>query len=229
MGLFHNHFVHYNNYPKPAAENKPSAVSNDAANMTADTSAVNMPDTPIPFGFKTSWLCVKGFTPEEVIEKLGLKDPTVSSWKNAFANINSGCIVSPMLDNKYVLVIGWGTDIITEDPARLDEVGTLFHEVQYFASHRVVEYAAWVKYKNGRKIRAYGWVGDSGEVLTNFGQPTPEETALGFVNFLPDNDSDFHRYETPDEDTVVQIAAAWGINTLELDKYPESTVFFCKY
>ena len=216
------------NASKPS-ETQPAAApaANAAAGLNIEAS--DTPDTPIPFGFKTSWLCVKGFTPEEVIEMLGLKNAVVSSWKYAFANINSGCFVSPMLDNKFVLVVGWGTDILTENPARLDEVGKLFHEVQYFASHRVVEYAAWAKYKNGRKIRAYGWVGDSGEVLTNFGEPTPEEQALGFVNFLPDNDHDFHRYENPDEDTVVQIAAAWGINPLELDKYPESTVFFCKF
>lgn len=224
MGLF-DKLGKGKNTAKPAAETKPAAAS--VQNTAAE--AIDAPDTPIPFGFKTSWLCVKGFTPEEVIEKLGLKEPAVSSWKNAFANINNGCFVSPMLNSKFVLVVGWGTDIITDDPARLDEVGTLFHEVQYFASHRVVDYAAWVKYKNGRKIRAYGFVGDVGEVLVNFGEPTPEEQALGFVNFLPDNDVDFHRYETPDEDTVVQIAAAWGINPLELDKYPESTVYFCKF
>ena len=213
----------------PAPENSSAAASptNSADNIISE--AMDTPDTPIPFGFKTSWLCIKGFTPEEVIEKLGLKDPVVSSWKYAFANINNGCFVSPVLNYKFVLVVGWGTDIITEDPARLDEVGKMFHEVQYFASHRVVDYAVWVKYKNNRKIRAYGWVGDSGEVLTNFGEPTPEEQALGFVNFLPDNDHDFHRYETPDEDTVVQIAAAWGINTLELDKYPPSTGFYCPF
>lgn len=223
MGLF-DKFGKGKSTAKPSEEDRPAAapVQNTASE------AIDTPDIPIPFGFKTSWLCVRGFTPEEVIEKLGLKDPVVSSWKNAFANINNGCFVSPEFGGK-VLVIGWGTDIITEDPARLDEVGKLFHEVQYFASHRVVEYAAWVKYKNGRKIRAYGFVGESGEVLVNFGEPTPEEQALGFVNFLPDNDVDFHRYETPDEDTVVQIAAAWGINPLELDKYPESTVYFCKF
>lgn len=223
MGLF-DKFGKGKNSAKSAAENKTADLS--AQNTAAE--AIDTPDTPIPFGFKTSWLCVRSESPEIVIETLGLKDPVVSSWKNAFANINNGCFVSPAFDGK-VLVIGWGTDIITENPARLDEVGKMFHEVQYFASHRVVEYAAWVKYKNGRKIRAYGWVGDSGEVLTNFGEITPEEKALGFVNFLPDNDSDFHRYDTPDEDTVVQIAASWGVNTLELDKYPESTVLFCKF
>ena len=229
MGLFHNHFGHSKNSPvndPKNAVNIPAQTPNTVENTVEDTTA---PDAPVPFGFKTSWLCVKGFTPEEVIEKLGLKEPVVSSWKNAFANINNGCFVSPMLGSKFVLVVGWGTDIITDDPARMDEVGTMFHEVQYFASHRVVDYAAWVKYKNGRKIRAYGYVGDVGEVLVNFGEPTPEEQALGFVNFLPDNDVDFHRYETPDEDTVVQIAAAWGINPLEVDKYPESTVYFCKF
>ena len=33
---------------------------------------VAMPDCPIPFGYKTSWLCVKSDSPEEVISALGL-------------------------------------------------------------------------------------------------------------------------------------------------------------
>lgn len=33
------------------------------------------PDFPVPFGYKCSWLCVKANSPEEVIEKLGLKNP----------------------------------------------------------------------------------------------------------------------------------------------------------
>lgn len=186
-----------------------------------------MPDVPIPFGFKISWLCVKADSSESVIEKLGFKNAVVSSWEHGFANLNTGCFVSPVLDG-YVLVIGWGTDIITEAPARLDEVGGMFPEVQYFASHRVVDYAVWVRYVGGVKVRAYGWVGDSGEVLINVGEPTAEEVKLGFVNFLPDSGADWDKYDTPDEETVVDIAAAWGIDTLKLEKYPESTGFYCK-
>ncbi len=213
MGLFNNLFGSMDAAAKAVREK----AAADAA-----------PDTPMPFGYKTSWLCVKADSPEAVIKKLGLKDPMVSGWRFGFEHSNNGLFVSPVLDG-WVLVIGWGDDIITEDPSRLDEVGAMFPVVQYFSSHRVVDYAAWVRYQDGVKIRAYGWCGDMGEVLVNEGDPTDEETELGFVNFLPDSEADWDKYDTPDEDTVVMIAAAWGIDTLKLDKYPASTGFYCKY
>lgn len=186
-----------------------------------------VPETPVPFGFKVSWLCVKASSPDEVIGALCPNGAEPCGWREGFSKLNYGFFITPVLDG-YVLVIGWGSDIITEDPARLDEVGAMFPEVQYFASHRVVDYAAWVKYEGGRKVRAYGWVGGSGEVFINEGELTPEETELGFTNFLPDSDADWDKYDTPDEETVVRLAAAWGINTLELDKYPASVGYFYK-
>ena len=34
-----------------------------------------VPDMPVPFGYKTSWLCVKSDSPEDVMGALGLKNP----------------------------------------------------------------------------------------------------------------------------------------------------------
>lgn len=196
--------------------------------LKSDNTAVDcVPDTPVRFGFKATWLCVKADSSETVIEKLGLENAVKCSWKYGFANLNYGTFISPVLDGR-VLVIGWGYDIITEDPARLDKVGAMFPEVQFFSSHRVSDYYAWARYSKGVKVRAYGWCGGDGEVFVNDGEPTAEEKALGFVNFLPSTEADWDKYDTPDEETVVQIAAAWGIDTLNLDKYPASTGFYCK-
>lgn len=196
--------------------------------VDSNNSAVDcVPDTPMPFGYKSSWLCVRSDSPEDVIEKLGLKNAVKCSWKYGFTNLNHGTFISPVLDGR-VLVIGWGYDIITEDPARLDKVGAAFPEVQFFSSHRVSDYYTWVRYVSGKKVRAYCWCGGDGEVLVNEGEPTAEEKALGFTNFLPGTDYDWDKYDTPDEETVVEIAAAWGIDTLNLDKYPVSTGFYCK-
>lgn len=213
MGLFNNLFGSMDLAAK-AVKEKAAA---DAA-----------PDTPVPFGFKATWLCVKADSPEAVIQKLGLRNPMKCGWRYGFANLNYGTFVSPVLDG-WVLVIGWGYDIITEDPKRLDEVGAMFPKVQFFSSHRVSDYYAWVKYENGVKIRAYGYCGGNGEVFANEGDPTDEEIELGFTDFLPDSDADWDKYDTPDEETVVMIAAAWGIDTLKLDKYPASTGFYCKF
>lgn len=195
----------------------------------SDNAAVDcVPDTPVRFGFKATWLCVKADSSETVIEKLGLKNAVKCSWKYGFANLNYGTFISPVLDG-WVLVIGWGYDIITEDPVRLDEVGAMFPEVQFFSSHRVSDYYTWVRYVNGIRIRAYGWCGGDGEVFVNEGEPTSEEISLGFTNFLPSSEADWDKYDTPDEETVVEIAAAWGIDTLKLDKYPASTGYYCKF
>lgn len=208
-------------------ESKPASVSESRNAHTSVSTADSVPDTPVRFGYKASWLCVKADSPEAVIEKLGLKNAVKSSWKYGFANLNFGTFVSPVLDGR-VLVIGWGYDIVTEDSARLDEVGAMFPDVQFFSSHRVSDYYTWVRYIDGVKVRAYGYCGGDGEVFANEGEPTPEEQALGFVNFMPDSEADWDEYDFPDEETVVKIAAAWGINTLKLDKYPASTGFYCK-
>lgn len=80
-------------------------------NVRSDTAPVGsagghtvIPDKPVPFGYKNSWLCVKAGSPEEVIEKIGLKNPRVSTWKDGV--YGSGVFVSPVLDG-YVLVVGW--------------------------------------------------------------------------------------------------------------------------
>ncbi|MBD5130132.1 MAG: hypothetical protein HDT43_09435 [Ruminococcaceae bacterium] len=185
-----------------------------------------VPDKPAPFGHKCSWLCVKADSSEEVIEKVGLKDPRVCNWNDGVYG-ERGVFVSPVLDG-FVLVVNWGDDVLDTDPARLDELAKKFSELQFFATHRVSEYHAWVKYVDGVMVRGYGWCGDIGEVLLNNGEITPEEEELGLDNLLPDNEADWDEYEFPDEENVLEIAAAWGIDTSFTRKtYPESTGFLC--
>lgn len=185
---------------------------------------VAMPDCPIPFGYKTSWLCVKSDSPEEVISALGLKDPVLSGWKKGIA---AGVFVSPVLDG-YILVINYGDDIITEDLERLDVIARQFSEVQYFSSHRVAEYAAWVKYVGGEMLRGYCWCGDEGEIYLNEGEITAEEKALELDNLLQSTDDDWETSKFADEENVLDIAAAWGIDPRFSEKqYPESMGWVC--
>lgn len=183
-----------------------------------------VPDFPVPFGYKTSWLCVKSDSPEDVMGALGLKNPVPSGWEKG---IMAGVFVSPVLDG-YVLVINYGDDIITEDIEKLNGIARRFPEVQYFSSHRVVEYAAWVKYVNGRMIRGYCWCGDMGEILLNEGEITAEEKALSLDRLMQSTDEDWETAEFADEEHVLQMAAAWGIDTSFSDKqYPKSTGWIC--
>lgn len=207
---------------KPVKNNTSGGVD-PAVGMETD----DVPDTPLRFGYKATWLCVKSDSPENVITKLDLKNAVKCNWKSGFAHLNEGMFVSPVLDG-WVLVIGWGDDIITEAPERLDAVGKMFPEVQYFSSHRVADYYAWVKYAGGVKIRAYCYCGGEGEVYENFGEFTPEEEELGLTGLIPDTDADWDEYDFADEENVVAIAAAWGIDTLKMEEYPHSAGYFCK-
>ena len=202
----------------------PSEGGNNAP-PKANAPAV-VPDKPVPFGYKCSWLCVKADSPEEVIEKIGLKNPRVSNWNDGVYG-ERGAFVSPVLDG-YVLVVNWGDDILDTNPARLDELAKRFSELQFFSTHRVAEYHAWVRYIDGEMLRGYVYCGDIGEVLLNTGEVTPEEEELGLDNLLPDSGADWDSYDFPDEENVLEIAAAWGIDTTFTRKtYPESTGFIC--
>lgn len=183
-----------------------------------------IPDKPVPFGYKTSWFCIGSNSPEKVIEALGLNDPVPSGWESG---LNAGIFVSPVLDG-YVLVINYGDDIITENMEELDRIGKCFPEVQYFSSHRVVEYAAWVKYLNGDMVRGYCWCGSDGEIFLNEGEISEEETELGLDNLLQSTDDDWDSAEFADEENVLEIAAAWGIDTsFSKKQYPLSTGWRC--
>lgn len=189
----------------------------------------NEPDLPVPFGYKCCWLCVKAGSPEEVIEKLALKNPEPANWdKGIEMAYNNYYFVSPVLD-EYVLVVGWGSDIISLAPELLDDSAKKFPELQYFATHRVVDYHAWVKYVDGEMIRGYGYCGCDGVVLLNKGGLTPEEERMGFINLIPDNECDWQQYDSPDEEYVMQIAAAWGVDpSFGTKEYPRSIGFICK-
>ena len=77
-----------------------SAKKQEADNISREA------DTPIPFGYKISWLAIKADTPESVMDKLGCTDRKVSNWKSAFEVMyNSGqWFVSPCLDGYVVFL-----------------------------------------------------------------------------------------------------------------------------
>lgn len=202
--------------------------ANSVNNAPPHTNNVQIaPDKPVPFGYKNSWLCIKADSPEEVIAKMGLKNPRVSNWNDGVYGNHNDVFVSPVLDG-YVLVVRWEGDILDTNPARLDELAKKFTELQFFSTHRVSDYHVWAKYVGGEMIRGYGYCGGNGEVFLNNGGVTPEEEELGLDNLIPDSDADWDSYDFPDEENVLEIAAAWGIDTLFHKKtYPESTGYLC--
>lgn len=203
---------------------------------TADVVSTE-PDFPVQFGYKTAWYVIKGETPLSIIEKLKLTVISEANWasglKEAYAK--NAIFVSPIIDD-CVLVINlthWNSDDVKED-------GKLFSELQFFGSHRVADYYAWAKFVNRELLRFYSYVGDLTE-FKNEGELTSEELALGFDkypqvdNFDEWTDEDWELAAFPDEDSVISIAQAWGIDpffgdgTFSDGKYGKGIGFFCKY
>lgn len=217
MGFLEKLFGTENKLPEQEA---PKAVQSAA-----------VPEKPVPFGYKVEWLCVKSESPQQVISALGLTEPLESGWSKGLIAAHSGKVfVSPALDG-YVLAVGYGSGYgsLFEQRERLDEVGKLFPEVQYFASYRTVDYYGWAKYENGFPVRIYCLCGDQGELMFSEGADTPEEESLGFDQFIQSNEDDWEQVEFPDEDSVIKIASAWGIDPLfSAKEYPESTGYICE-
>lgn len=72
---------------------------------------------------------------------------------------------------------------LEEDRALLERLAAEFEEVQFFATHRVTEHHAWLRYQKGALVRDYCYSGDQGAVERDAGTLTPEEQALGFGRF----------------------------------------------
>lgn len=220
-------------------ERKSTAKTEAAAGKSAEPTAAEIPprsaeaipDKPRPFGYKTSWLCVKCDSPEQAISALGLKDAVPANWESGLSQTESKVFVSPAI-NGYVLAVGYKTfgfkSSADEELSALEAVAEKFDEVQCYVSHRVSEFHAWAKFVKGQLVRGYGWNGSEGTVYLNEGELTPEEQRLGFDSLIQSDDDDWESAEFPDEDSVIRIAAAWGINPLFDDRdYPESTGYIC--
>ncbi len=95
-------------------------------------------------------------------------------------------------------------------------------EVQYFASHRIVETHIWGRAAAGRIRRMFGWCGDSCELLHWTGRPEKPEIDLG----LPDPDQPAEAAigalleSDIDEDSVMRIAGHWSIDPQTLEGAP---------
>lgn len=196
-----------------------------------------LPDYPIPFGYKTTWLAIKSDNAQTVVTALNLNEVYRSSWKAGMAAAYAGSIfVTPPL-KKWVLVVGnipsSGNDRHPDlcTPFLLN-LGQRFSDVQFFASHRVTGYYAWARLIEGQIVRQFSWFET---IRWNVGSPTSEEIMLGLefpdsnqVDWPEDEDEAFEFAETlptPREGDVIQLAGMWGLNpsTLNLLNLPPST------
>lgn len=177
------------------------------------------PDGPEPFGYKATWIAARTSDPQRVAEALGLRDLRISSWRDGLAAAYGAQVfVTPPLSG-WVLAVGAtlpasnGEGTPDTHLPWFQALAGRFPEVQYFSTHRVVEWHAWAKAVNGVIVRRYAWLGEQGCSIWDDGTPTPEEAKLG-LKFPVDLDS----ATCPDEDHVLAMARAWSIDPGRIDQ-----------
>ncbi|WP_372721399.1 hypothetical protein [Novipirellula sp.] len=183
------------------------------------------PDRPINFGYKMSWLAIKASDAETVLESLPVHNVQLANWRTGSIAAYSGhTFVSPMVNN-WVFVVSQrlpelGGERDTDDwTSLLSSLSCEHEEVQYFGTHRVVEFHAWARFTNGTETRAFAYLGERGEILVDRGRRSAGEAELGYNYFDPDSadakpDSYWERDDLcyPDEEHVMEIAGKWSIN-----------------
>lgn len=187
-------------------------------------------DSPIGFGYKCMWIAVKTTDQEKIADLLGFDKSQKTNWKNGIENAyNNSLFITPPID-EWTLIVGYGFP--REDNGHglskikdlLARLSSKFGEAQYFASHRVVEYHCWIKSIDGKSVRAYGYVGESGENIEVFGEETTIEQTYKLGNTLSaeaQQDEKYYAREDltyPDEEMVMEVAESWSINPTTLDE-----------
>ncbi|MBO8170903.1 MAG: hypothetical protein H0Z33_03320 [Bacillaceae bacterium] len=182
----------------------------DTHQQTFDIQESNQvePETPHPFGYKCSWLAIKTSDPKQVIQKLNLGNVREANWSQgleAAYEMDGEVFVSPVLD-EWVLVIGQSLPTAGDEghpdeiTPLIQDLGSQFEEVHYFSTHRVVEYHAWARVQNGEIVRAYAYLGESGETIWDKGDVTEAEKELDIPG------------DYPDEEDVLRLAAKWSVD-----------------
>jgi hypothetical protein len=177
-------------------------------------------DVMVGFGGKQAWLAVAGGEPDSVVAALGLRDLGPVSWRDGLdlAHLTDDRVaVTPPLpgarDTRWVLAVG--RRLIQSPPDLVALSATLDAEVQYFATHRVTELHRWQRADRGDLIRAFGYVGQTGEVTSWFGDPDPVERDAGLPGEL-----DPEATVLVAERDVFRVAGAWSIDPTTLTGLP---------
>jgi hypothetical protein len=154
------------------------------------------PDKPQGFGFKVLWFALKAFAPAAVVDALELGEATTASWESGLAAVydskrnDAWVFVSPPVGG-WVLAVScllpYPTVQSHDDAGRkfdalFSRLMKRFDDVQFYGSHRVVDFVAWARALNGKPVRTFSWTGSEGAVLENIGEQTPEEAKLEMAN-----------------------------------------------
>jgi hypothetical protein len=179
-------------------------------------------DAMIGFGGKQAWLAVRDGDPGQVLAALGLRDLGEVPWRDGvdLAYLTDDRVaVTPALPgvagSSWVLAVGrW----LLRPSTVVDVTGLskeLDTEVQFFATHRVTELHRWQRAVKGELIRTFGYVGQTGEVTSWFGDPDPAERAAGLPGELTEETT-----VLVGEKDLLAVANAWSIDPSTLTGRP---------
>ncbi len=180
---------------------------------------------PVGFGYKSAWLAIRTEDTEAAAEALRVTDAHAASWAEgieAAYRARQGrplVFLTPVVDGWTLAVLGGGElfedDGVGGGALDLPSLSHRFGEVQKFATHRVVDYQEWQRWVDGSPVRRYCWIGESGEIRFDEGEPISAE---GNLLRAADLDGDWDAFDFADEQTVMAVATEWSINPTTLDE-----------
>jgi hypothetical protein len=181
-------------------------------------------ESMVGFGRKQAWLAVRDGDPAAVRAALGLRDLGPVSWRAgidlAYLTDDRVVLTPPLTGaggGRWLLVTGWWLWHAADrfPVARLSaDLGT---EVHRYASHRGLERHEWERAVDGTLVRAFGFSGESGDIVRWIGDPDPAERALGLpAQSEPGDDADI----LVGEADVGRLADQWSVDPTALDGRP---------
>lgn len=164
-----------------------------------------------PFGRKAAWLALRGENPLAVGERLGLSEMRREAWTRGMSDLESSpaaVFVTPSMGGWVLVLLGESSADADFD---LQVLSSEFGEAQRFASHRVVDYYRWERWKDGALVRRYAWIGDEGRVLHDEGEPAQAEAAAvaGLGSAVSEIASDAF------EAIVLDVAREWSVDPMD--------------
>lgn len=176
----------------------------------------------VGFGHKQAWLAIRDADPAAVLTALDLRDLGLVSWRE-------GIDLSYLTDDRLVLTpplpgargaawsLATGRWLLRPDsPVDVVELSRILEtEVQFFATHRVAELHRWQRAVDGVLVRAFEYIGETGDVTQWQGDPDDAERALGLPLAL-DGQTDI----LVSENDVMRLAHAWSVDPSTLDGQP---------
>ncbi len=198
------------------------------------------PDSPVAFGYKTSWLAVRGFDTTEVAQILAHADKRYRkttfvpcNWQSGIARIrasflNPEVFISAPIQG-WVFVVNWQPlDETKPDLNEVLEPLSAKGRAGFFATHRVSSYVSWALAKEGEVFRHFSDA--DGQTFANFGAISAFDPAdmltsveLNETEVPPDQEDEYYD-RVPDESALIEVAKKFSIDPTELDSIKTATL-----